>query len=405
MTAAAWILHVDLDQFIAAVEILRRPELRGRPVVVGGRGDPTEPRTVVATASYEARAFGIRSGMPLRRAYRRCPDAVFLPSAPQAYEEASQRVMATLRRFPVVVEPLGWDEAFLGARTSDPDALAVEIQRAVTAETRLSCSVGIGDTKHRAKIATGFAKPGGVYRLTAENWMTVMGERPTGALWGIGRRTEAKLLAMGIDTVARLAAADPAQLAAGFGPTIGPWLAQLGQGEGGTEVLREPWIPRSRSRHTTFPHDLTERSEVEVQLLALAREMAAEAALQHRRVARVGVTVRFSPFFTLIRTKTLEAPSGDADEIERAALTVLERFELDRPVRLLGVRVEFEPAEVRPELPEPGSSGPSDERTVRARGHRRPLPCGELSDENLRSHFARSSDTSPHEDPADPSDA
>ncbi len=127
MTARAWILHVDLDQFIAAVEVLRRPELRGRPVVVGGRGDPTEPRTVVATASYEARAFGIRSGMPLRAAWRRHPEAVFLPSDPPAYEDASRRVMATLRRFPVIGEVFGWDEAFIRGPTSDPERLAADI--------------------------------------------------------------------------------------------------------------------------------------------------------------------------------------------------------------------------------------------------------------------------------------
>ncbi len=347
MTAPAWILHVDLDQFIAAVEVLRRPELRGRPVVVGGRGDPTEPRTVVATASYEARAFGIRSGMPLRAAWRRHPEAVFLPSDPPTYEEASRRVMATLRRFPVTVEVFGWDEAFIGARASDPESLAADIQRAVAAETGLSCSVGIGDNKHRAKLATGFAKPAGVYRLTAENWMAVMGERPTSALWGIGRRTEAKLAEMGIESVAGLAAADPAELSARFGPTIGPWLRQLGRGNGDTEVVAEPRIPRSRSRQTTFQRDLTERSEVEGQLRELAREMAVEAAAQHELVARVAVTVRFSPFFTQVRSKTLDAPTDDALEIERAALTVLDRFERDRPVRLLGVRVEFDPTDLR----------------------------------------------------------
>jgi DNA polymerase IV len=163
----SWVLHVDLDQFIAAVEVLRRPGLAGRPVVVGGAGDPTQ-RAVVATASYEARAFGVRSGMPLRTAAKRCPDAVFLPSDAAAYDEASEAVIATLRGFDgVVVEVLGWDEAFLGARTDDPEALAREVQAAVLAETRLSCAVGIGDNTLRAKLATEFGKPGGVYRLTA----------------------------------------------------------------------------------------------------------------------------------------------------------------------------------------------------------------------------------------------
>src|SRR5215470_16356295 len=134
-----WILHVDLDQFLAAVEVLRRPELAGRPVVVGGDGDPRRPRQVVATASYEARAFGVRSGMPLQTALRRCPDAVFLPSDRPAYDAASAEVMATLRTFPVVVEVWGWDEAFLGASSADPEAMARAIKERVLATTQLTC--------------------------------------------------------------------------------------------------------------------------------------------------------------------------------------------------------------------------------------------------------------------------
>ena len=341
MTARDWILHVDLDQFIAAVEVGRRPELRGRPVVVGGAGDPTQGRAVVATASYEARAFGVGSGMPLRTAFRRCPDAVFLPSDPAAYEEASARVMATLRGFPVVVEVWGWDEAFLGARTDHPEALAAELQRAVLAATGLACSVGVGDNKQRAKLATGFAKPAGVYRLTAENWTAVMAGRPTDALWGIGRKTARKLAELGLVTVADLAAADPAELARRFGPAIGPWLRHLAHGAGDTRVVAEPWEPRSRSRETTFPQDLTERAEIDERVAALAAELAHEAEATGRLVTRVAVKVRFAPFFTRTRIRTLPSPTGDPAAIESAALTVLDRFDHTRPVRLLGVRVEF----------------------------------------------------------------
>src|SRR5918998_2602648 len=155
---ARWVLHVDLDQFLAAVESLRRPELAGRPLIVGGRGDPNE-RAVVATASYEARAFGVRSGMPLRTAMRRCPDAVLLPVDFPVYEAASTRVMAVLRALPgTIVEVLGWDEAFVGLDTDDddpadtPEARAGAARAAVWEETQLRCSVGIGDTKVRAKI-------------------------------------------------------------------------------------------------------------------------------------------------------------------------------------------------------------------------------------------------------------
>jgi DNA polymerase-4 len=361
-STADWILHVDLDQFIAAVEVIRRPELRGRPVVVGGSGDPTQRRMVVATASYEARAFGVRSGMPLREAARRCPHAVFLPSDPAAYEEASQRVMATLRTFPVVVEVWGWDEAFLGARTPDPEALAAEIRHAVTAETGLSCSVGIGDNKHRAKLATGFAKPGGISRLTRHNWMAVMADRPTSALWGIGRRTERRLAEMGIVTVGQLSAADPAELAERFGPTMGPWIRELGRGAGGTRVVADAWVPRSRSRETTFPRDLTGRSQIDEQVARLAVELAREAAAGGRLVVRVAVKVRFAPFFTRIRSMTLPMPTDDPGDVERAALAVLERFERSRPVRLLGVRIEFDPTTSSREEPLVGIVAQTNDR-------------------------------------------
>src|SRR5687767_9715104 len=171
-----WIFHMDLDQFIAAVELLRRPELAGKPVVVGGDGDPTK-RGVVSTASYEAREFGIKSAMPLRTAFKRCPDAVFLPVDAEAYLAASRTVMDTLRRFPAVVQEAGWDEAFLAAESDDPEALAREIQRSVLERTKLWCSIGVGDSKLRAKMASGFAKPRGVFRLTRDNWDRVMGAR------------------------------------------------------------------------------------------------------------------------------------------------------------------------------------------------------------------------------------
>ena len=201
---ADWILHVDLDQFIAAVEVLRHPELAGKPLIIGGRGDPTE-RAVVSTASYEARAFGVGSGMPLRIAARKVPDAVILPVDADEYAAASAEVMATLRNQPeAVVQVLGWDEAFIGIRTADPEGYARAVQRAVLDRTRLHCSVGIGDTLVRAKIATGFGKPQGVFRLTADNWLEVMGDRPTIELWGVGSKISKRLAAHGINTVAEL---------------------------------------------------------------------------------------------------------------------------------------------------------------------------------------------------------
>jgi len=344
MTAAGrWILHVDLDQFVAAVEVRRHPELRGRPVVVGGSGDPTQARMVVATASYEAREFGVHSGMPLRAAARRCPEAVFLPTDPPAYEAASAEVMDTLRRFPVVVEVWGWDEAFLGAETDDPEKLAGELRAAVLAATELSCSIGIGDNKVRAKLATGFAKPAGVFRLTAANWDEVMAHRPVRELWGIGSRMSQNLAELGIETVAQLAATDVNVLTERFGPRMGGWYHGLGKGLGDTEVTDVPREPVSRSRETTFPVDLVDRAEIEAKLTELATGLTRDIVAEGRRVMRVSVKVRFSSFFTPIKSRKLPEPTQDPDEVARVALAVLARFDLNRPVRLLGVRAEFAP--------------------------------------------------------------
>jgi DNA polymerase IV len=336
-----WILHVDLDQFVAAVEVLRHPELRGLPVVVGGSGDPNQSRMVVATASYEAREFGIRSGMPLRAAARRCPEAVFLPTDPPAYEEASAEVMDTLRRFPVVVEVWGWDEAFLGAETDDPEALAMELRQAVLTTTGLSCSIGIGDNKVRAKLATGFAKPAGIYRLTASNWVEVMAHRPVRDLWGIGSRMSENLAQLGLKTVAQLAAADPTVLQERFGPRMGTWYHALGRGLGDAQVTDIPREPRSRSREITFPADLTDATEIKGKVTTIATELARDVVAEGRRVQRVAVKVRYASFYTPIKSRKLPEPTQDSGEVARAAQEVLARFDLDRPVRLLGVRAEF----------------------------------------------------------------
>jgi DNA polymerase IV len=337
-----WVLHVDLDQFLAAVEVRRRPELAGLPVVVGGDGNPRRPRQVVATASYEARAFGIRSGMPLAQALRRCPDAVFLASDRPAYDAASVEVMATLRTFPATVEVWGWDEAFVGVITDDPEAFASEIKARVVATTSLSCAVGIGDTRLLAKTATGFAKPGGVARLTRREWIPTMGAKSVTAIWGIGTRIAARLGELGIVTVEDLARADHEQLARTFGPTIGPHLRVLGLGGDDSPIVDEPHVARGRSREETFTTDVTDATLVAAHVDRLAREVTAEVVADGRSVTHVAVKVRMSNFFTRTKISKLPAPTIDATEVAAMALAVLARFEELRPVRLLGVRVVLE---------------------------------------------------------------
>jgi DNA polymerase IV len=344
------VLHVDLDQFIAAVEVLRRPELRGRPVVVGGDGDPAK-RGVVSTASYEAREFGVHSGQPLRTAAKRCPDCVFLPVDADAYNEVSARVMAVLRDTGQPVEVLGWDEAFVGVETDDPETFARGLAADVKAATSLDCSVGIGENKLQAKIATGFGKPAGVFRLTAASWFDLLGGRPPDAIWGIGAKTTAKLAALGIGTVRELAAADPDRLAKEFGPMTGPWLVLLGRGRGDAEVDPTPYVARSHGREVTFQRNITDWAHVEAEVARLARQVAGEV---DRPVARVVVKVRYAPFDT--ETHGVPLPSAGSDpalveiprpgpaQFEAAALAALSRFDPgrpNRPVRLLGVRAEF----------------------------------------------------------------
>jgi nucleotidyltransferase/DNA polymerase involved in DNA repair len=335
-----WILHVDLDQFIAAVEVLRHPELRGLPVVVGGDGDPAK-RGVVATASYEARECGVHSGLPMRTAARRCPDAVFLPVDRAAYEEVSERVMATLRELAPQTEVMGWDEAFLAVSTDDPESFARQIQEQVRARTQLECSVGIGQNRLQAKLATGYGKPAGIFRLTSASWYEVLGSQPTGALWGIGDKTARKLAELGIHTVRDLATADVPAVAARFGPTTGPWLVLTARGIGSDEVSAEPYVPRSRSRETTFQQDLTDWEQVRAEVVRIAGQVTADVIAEQRPAVRIVVKVRYRPFFTSTHGVPLPEPSSEQAVIELAALAALEKFTDRRPVRLLGVRAEF----------------------------------------------------------------
>lgn len=337
-----WILHVDLDQFLASVELRRHPELAGLPVIVGGSGDPTEPRKVVTCASYEARQFGVHAGMPLRTAARHCPEATFLPSDPAAYDAASEQVMGLLRDLGHPVEVWGWDEAFVGAEVDDPKELAQQIRTVVSTETGLSCSVGISDNKQRAKVATGFAKPAGVYTLTDANWMSVMGDRPVDALLGVGPKTAKKLATLGITTVWQLAHTDAEMLTSTFGPRTGLWLLLLANGGGDDVVSAEPWVPRSRSHVVTFPRDLTDRDEMDAAVTELARRALSEVVAESRIVTRVAVTVRTATFFTRTKIRKLDEPTTDADVVVATALRVLDLFELDRPIRLLGVRLELQ---------------------------------------------------------------
>jgi DNA polymerase-4 len=213
--------------------------------------------------------------------------------------------------------------------------------QAVLDAAGLYSSVGIGDNKLRAKIATEFGKPRGVFRLTEENWYAVMADRPTQALWGIGKKTASRLSGLGIVTVRDLAQADPQSLADELGPTMGPWYRRLGRGVDSSAVDPTPYVARGRGRETTFQENLTDWADVEDEVRRLAAWVAEDLRSEGRPAIRVAIKVRYAPFFTHTRSLTLEAPTVDEEAITAAALTLTDRLDRDRAVRLLGVRVEM----------------------------------------------------------------
>jgi DNA polymerase-4 len=280
--------------------------------------------------------------MPLRVAARKAPDAVILPVDAPAYEAASTQVMSTLRGLDgAVVEVLGWDEAFVGVRTDDPQAFARRIQAEVLAATRLHCSVGIGDNKVRAKIATAFGKPQGMFTLTADNWFEVMGARRTIELWGVGSKVSARLAKHGISTVRELADADLNVLVEEFGPRMGAWYADLGQGRGSAVVDDSPWIARGHSREHTYQQDLTEPAEVDDAIGQLVREVLEEVEREGRPAVRLTLKIRYKPFFTKTFSRSLRQSTTDAAVILAEVQALASKREADRPIRLLGLRVEM----------------------------------------------------------------
>ena len=218
---------------------------------------------------------------------------------------------------------LGWDEAFIGIETDDPEQVARTVQADVLAATELHCSVGIGDTKVRAKIATEFGKPRGMFRLTRENWFEVMGEKSTKELWGIGNRIQQRLAAIGIHTVRELAMSPDDPLIAAFGPNTGPHIGRLGRGVSSATVDDSPWIARAHGRETTYQQNLTTPEEVAAAIGVLAGQVVEDIRREERACARVHLKVRFAPFFTVNRSRKLPEPTFDPDVIAEAALGAL----------------------------------------------------------------------------------
>jgi DNA polymerase-4 len=346
------IAHLDMDAFYASVELRRRPELTGKPVVVCGSG----PRAVVTTASYEARRLaGIHSAMPAAIARRRLPDAVYIQPDFVAYREASAEVMAILRRNAETVEVVGLDEAYVDLTgLFSPKATMRRIAAEIRDETELSCSIGISENRMLAKITSELGKPGGLVVLSRAEALERFASDSPGLVPGIGPKTVTRLQRMGIRTLAELRARDPAELEGAFGPRSGRWLRARARFEDDTPVgvAREA---KSQSAETTFDVDVADPGQMAASIAKLAAGLCRR--LQSRGLAgrTIGIKVRLDDWTNVTRSHTVEEPTNDSQAVEEVALRLLREYSPPRPVRLLGVRVAgFGP----PETPQGDDGAP-----------------------------------------------
>lgn len=338
--AGCTILHVDMDSFFAAVEVLDRPELAGRPVVVAGG-----PRGVVTSATYEARAHGIHAAMPVERARRLCPGAVFLPGRRARYLEVSAEVMAVLASVTPVLERVSIDEAYLEVsgsvrRLGSPTAIGSAVRGRIRQEVGVIASVGVASTKHVAKLASAAAKPDGLLLVPEARTVEFLHSLPVGALSGVGGRTEAVLAEKGIRTVEQLAHTPPAALERWIGQAGARRLHALSWGRDPRAV--EPGqAEKSVGTETTFPTDVTDPAVLRRTVLAQSHDCARRLRAGGTEGCRVALKVRFADFTTITRSRTLPAPSQVGGDIAAAARALLDAVRLPPAgVRLVGVRVE-----------------------------------------------------------------
>jgi DNA polymerase-4 len=341
-----WIIHIDMDAFFAAVEQHDRPELRGKPVIVGGSA---ASRGVVSTASYEARRFGVRSAMSTREALRLCPHGVFLPVRGSRYIEVSRRIMAVLRAGANRVEAMSIDEAYIDPGEADPVTVARNVKERIYQETGLTASVGVGPNKFLAKLASDLDKPGGFVVIAPEDVDRVLPPLPVRALPGIGPKSASDLASLGIHTVAELRAADRALLKLHLGRRSEELLRlAYGQDDRGLEIEHET---KSLAAETTFAVDIGDREVLREQLRQFAEELAERmASAGGLRARTVTVKARFRDFQTVSRSQTVERPLGTAQELTPVAEELLSRIERRDLIRLIGLQVSgFDEREPRAE--------------------------------------------------------
>ncbi len=331
---------MDMDAFFAAVEQQRHPDLKNKPVVIGGGGDPTK-RGVVSTANYEARKYGIHSAMPLITAYKLCPHAVFLPVDYDEYVRVSEIFKNALRKFSPVMEDVGIDEAFLDLSDIDKgsEEISQEIKQQIREATGLSCSIGIAPNKLLAKIASDLQKPDGLTIISEQDIEDRIWILPVRKLWGVGPKTEAALKQMGIDTIGKLAAIPIETLLEHFGKSYGQYLYEASRGIDDSPLVTH-WEPKSISRETTFQTDTDNWQTIAKNLAELTKETVTELLEREYLCKNVTVKIRFNDFKTHTRATTLKGPISNLEFIRKAAFYCLGNFDLKKKkVRLVGVRL------------------------------------------------------------------
>jgi DNA polymerase-4 len=334
------IVHLDMDAFYASVEQRDDPQLRGRPVAVGGS---PEGRGVVAAASYEARAFGVRSAMPMARAVRLCPQLRIVPPDFARYRQVSEQVMGILRSCTDLVEPLSLDEAYLDVTENRwgmgyGSLVAKELKRRIRDATGCTASAGVAPNKFLAKIASGWRKPDGLTVISPDRVERFLQALPVDALWGVGPVTAKKLRSLGIEKVVDVRAADPQVLQQHLG-SLAEWLQRLAHGDDPRPVVPHR-AAKSASSETTYAEDLQDMEEIRQELARLARETAEWLERKQLAGRTVTIKVRYADFTTVTRSHTLSRPTADADVISSWATELLHRTQAGRrPVRLLGARV------------------------------------------------------------------
>lgn len=333
-----WIIHVDMDAFFAAVEQRDNPELRGCPVIIGGTG----LRGVVATASYEARKFGVHSAMSAVEARRRCPQGIFLPPNHKKYSRVSQEILHIFADFSPLVEPLSLDEAFLDVTGMEglfasPVAIAIKIKERIKADLDLTASAGVAPNKFLAKLASDMNKPDGLMVIRPQDVNRILADMPVNRLWGVGKTTAQILFKLGFTTIGQVAQSDPELLAKHCGQ-LGYTLHQLANGQDDRLVEAE-WQPKSIGKEITFAQDLTALEDLKTELWAQVEKVGWRLRRQKLSGRTITVKIRFTSFRTITRSRTLTVAANLDETIYHVAEEIVSKIVLNEGVRLLGVTV------------------------------------------------------------------